>query len=402
MDTMTDPELLAAMHIMNILFIYCLMDDFERGVALGAKMVDLTLKHGGGPVSFVGFGLIAAVLCNPRFDNVDFGYQLGQVCNALYDKFSSKTWYARMTLITVVGSVTSKRPIPETFETLEKALRVGLCYGDVEPATACGNALCFNKLEYKSLPEVDELLGECHERLLLYNQHSLMALMQPLRQFVNCLRSNFGDKCSLLENDKVDREENKGERVSLWAHTHSMILHFLFSNYDAAYQSSKKARMSISKSFGPNDLAYQTWCDALLCILIAKSTRSLIRRTRLRRRASMLIQLLSKLALHNPHLFLCRQFLLEAEFNIDGPQAHSKFVAAIAQARSCGSMLMIAVINERAARFYDHRKEASHANECFREALKYYDLWGAIAKSQHLRQELSSRGWSMPIPPRST
>jgi len=63
LPVITDPKTLAAMHILNLLFFYTFLHDKELTPLIGMRIIRITLDHGLGAVSCIGFVLLGMLLC---------------------------------------------------------------------------------------------------------------------------------------------------------------------------------------------------------------------------------------------------------------------------------------------------------------------------------------------------
>ena len=73
LPVLQEPSTIAAMHMLNLLFVYAFLSKIELAPFIGFKMIEITLAKGVCAVSCVGFGVYAMVLSGIGND-IDEGY----------------------------------------------------------------------------------------------------------------------------------------------------------------------------------------------------------------------------------------------------------------------------------------------------------------------------------------
>ena len=128
---MKRPDQLAAMRMMNILYLHAFTCRPELAPMLSFRIVQMSLQHGLSGMSSPGFSSYGMFLSGV-FRKFDVAFCFGQLSLRMMDRFPGKEWLPR-TYITVYGMInTWKDPFRESLESLRLAHRVGLASGDIE------------------------------------------------------------------------------------------------------------------------------------------------------------------------------------------------------------------------------------------------------------------------------
>jgi predicted ATPase len=94
-------------------------------------MVKLTVTYGKCPITCVGFGFYAMLLCSGG-TNINEGYRYGRLSLEMYDEFKNEAWLCRVSAAFYGCICTWKEPVSKTIKPLDHAYRVGLGTGDIE------------------------------------------------------------------------------------------------------------------------------------------------------------------------------------------------------------------------------------------------------------------------------
>jgi hypothetical protein len=332
--------------------------------------------------------------CLCSVNDIEEGYRLGQLGLALQEKFQLRVWLPRVAGIYWLGIHTFKHPLATIITPLKRAQRVGIETGGIEFALACGVAHVWARFETSPLPEVEAAYKVLREQIIFYGLKNILSMTKPVLQAIHNLmdRGSVGPPTTLsgeiMDESSLHEMKESNGKLFEFAHFHLMMLAYLFGEYVEATEYSKLLRPASDLPFGAIDAALIVLFDALIALQNARRAQ---KRNRLRH-ARKQLRRIRYWAQHAPHLFLCRQYLLEAEIAAvsgDHASVYSKYVAAIAQATYSGFIFQIALGNELAGKYYLlERKDEETAMPFLREALHHYDRWGAKAKVEHLALEL--------------
>jgi hypothetical protein len=300
---------------------------------------------------------------------------------AMYEKCNEKVWLAPLSLLYYLGIHSFKHPIKTMVDPMRYAQRIGAETGNIEESLVCGLGIYFSQLEMKPLGELEVSFHELREQMSFYGFTNILNFSSPSFEAVHVL---MGHKSM----DSLKGYQESDALLFIFAQFYVMMLSFLFGDVEEAAKSSTHLRMVSAYPFGGIDASFIVFMDGLVAIQIARKTR---KRRNLNYGIRKMRQI-KEMAKHSPHLFLCRQYLLEAEIaSVNGDSiAYSKYISAIAQARYSETIFVTALANELAGRYFLYEKNDSEiAINFFQEAIRVYDTWGAKAKVDHLTTELS-------------
>jgi hypothetical protein len=331
--------------------------------------------------------------CLCSVNDIDEGYRLGQLGLALQEKFQLRVWLPRVASFYWLGIHTFKHPLATIITPLQRAQRVGIETGDIEFALGCGVAHVWVRFEISPLPEVEAAYQVVREQIIFYGQKSVLGMTITSLQAIHNLMGRGSAGPTTLSGEIMDEsswhelKESHGKFFE-FAHFYLMMLAYLFGEYVKAAEYSKLLRQVADFPFGAVEVALIVLFDALVALQNARRAK----KHKMLRFARKQLRRIRYWAQHAPHLFLCRQYLLEAEIAAvlgDHASVYSKYVAAIAQATYSGSIFQIALGNELAGKYYLlERNDKETAMPFLREALHHYERWGAKAKVEHLAREL--------------
>jgi hypothetical protein len=326
--------------------------------------------------------LTDSVVCGDSPANdINEGYRLGKVGMAMHSKHAIKVWLAPLYVMYYMGIHSFKYPIYTMIQPLEFAQQIGAETGNIEQSFICGIIINFIQGEYRSLAETEIRYRELIEKMSHYGLTNIIIVSTPSFKAIQCLLGH----CNI---DSITKHKVAADGLLfVFKMFHIMMLSYFFGDFDLAASISKHLRMASAYPLGGVDAALISFYVGLVEI---EHSRKIGKRRNLRYGIKKLRQL-RDYAKHSPNLFLCRQYLLEAEVasvkNYDN--AYSKYYAAIAQAKDAGNIALTALGNELAGNHFscsNHDQET--ANSFFQQAIYYYEKWGAIAKVNHLRQRL--------------
>jgi predicted ATPase len=134
---MTDPNKLAAMQILNMLFLntYIARRDLYPFVVL--KMMKLTLTDGLSAISSVAFAGYGTLLCFAG--QIEEGMRYGKIALDLVDEFDAQSFQSRVGALVWGTIIVHRRPWKESLEQLQEGHRLGLQTGDTEFAMMNAN-----------------------------------------------------------------------------------------------------------------------------------------------------------------------------------------------------------------------------------------------------------------------
>ncbi|KAG7349497.1 serine/threonine kinase [Nitzschia inconspicua] len=391
---MNNPAKLAAMQMMNIMFLYAYIAVPSLAPLISLRMVKLTLEYGLCDVSSIGFVTYAMLLCGIGSD-FDEGYRFGDLAMKIFDKFDTKAWIGRIAAWFYGSVCTWRKPILMIFDPIKKAHRVALESGDIDFAMLNANIYCWESFDISTLPKVEKIISGFSSRMDAYGQESVLMMIKPLWQTVHNLTGRaHGDPRVLtgqiMEQDymvQYARENNK--TLLIWCHFYRLLLAYLFGDMESAEVHASVCRVAENNPFGSSDHVLLMFYDALVTMGQGKMSRQQ------QKNATRCVKIFKSWSKQSPENFLGKLYFLEAELaaaNGDSDRAHSKYTSAISLSREGGFILQHALANERAGKYFLRRGEKELAHSYLKEAVAVYQKWGGKAKVDHLRNEVFRSG----------
>jgi histidine kinase len=127
---MQDTEKLAAMQILNMLFLNTHISKKELFPFVVLKMMKLTLFHGVSAFSSVAFAGYGSLLCYSG--KVEEGMRFGRLALELVEELNAQSYYARVGAFVWGTIFVHSRPFVDSLEHLKNGHRLGLQTGDIE------------------------------------------------------------------------------------------------------------------------------------------------------------------------------------------------------------------------------------------------------------------------------
>jgi predicted ATPase len=391
---MDDPDKLASMQIMNVMFLYAYMALPTLAPLIATRMVKLTLECGLCDISSVGFVTYGMLLCGIGND-INEGFRLGELAMKVFNKFETKPWIGRI-VAWYYGSICIwKKPNVTIFEPIKTAHKIALELGDVEFAMLNANTYCWESFDLSTLSKVEKVVSGFSRRLEAYGQDSVVAMIKPLWQTVHNFKGRaYGDPKKLtgeiMEQEymvQYARENNK--TLLVWCHFYCLLLCYVFEDMEAAEAHATVCRVAQSNPFASPDRVLLTFYDGL--VALGHPGRLTWSRQKAARRSIKQFKVWSK---HCPENFLGKLYFLEAEMAAamgDSIRAHSKYASAVSLAREGGYIFQHALVNERAGKFFFRNGDKELAMGYLQEALAAYGVWGGrrCVKVELLEEEIS-------------
>lgn len=137
---MTDPHSLAAMRILKLLCTPVFQARPELFPAIIATMIRLCLEQGNSALSAFAYGFYGLLLVG--FNELDKGYQAGQIALKLLEQFEAKKLKATVYNLFNSNNRSWKEPARNSVAPLEEAVQSGLETGELEWSGYCAGNLC--------------------------------------------------------------------------------------------------------------------------------------------------------------------------------------------------------------------------------------------------------------------
>ena len=332
-------------------------------------------------------------LISIRIYDIDDGYRFGVLSLKMNERFKSKTWLGRVTMVFYSSPFCYKNHFSEATGPLLSAYRVGLACGDIENAMMCANMHCLCQLDTTPIPELVKLIRQFRDAMKFYGQELNSSLMQPAMLILLSLSGqNDGDfavlRGEVFHGEDFDRISNKDDAVYRWSCYARMTVCYLLGDYEQAALHSRGCKTLAERPFGAGDVSVATFFYSLTVLEKARNRR---RQRGLFRQVQKGVGRLQFWATHAPKNFLGKMYLLQAELaraKGDRASAYPKYESAIAMAREGGFFVLTALAFERTGKFFLEDGKRDVARPYLEEALNVYGKWGGYAKRDHLKAEI--------------
>ena len=388
---MEDPEQVLAMELLAVLWSTAYVAGYARLCSLCAlQMVILSLRQGNAYIS--SFGYCIHGMGFAAQGDFDTGFELGRLALRLDERFGNDDFLAKNTNHFCHAIRPYKRPLRENLPLYRKVIQVTGERGDLVFGIW---AIVFNHwarlLAGDPLAAIEQDIRTYLPRALETNdQNMIHAVMQQWRAVLQmrgeqtddapCGADAFSDRASL------DLWERNGYDHGInWYCLLQLQRLYLDERYDDALAIAERMQptLPVNGTFFPIAL-YPLYHALTLIALSSTSSDDAGRRETL----TAHLQQLTRWAKSCPVNFQAAQLLVAAEIaRIDGQplEAMEHYDQAIAAARRDEHLLLDALSNELAARFWLQRDKPAFARSYLRDAHAGYRLWGANAKASRLR-----------------
>ncbi len=392
LPVMTDALSLASMNILLSIAAASYSAAPELYILVVLQLVELSINKGNAIGSAYGYSACGLILCG-LMNQMDLGYQFGQLALQLLDRFESQDLRAKTLVIVHVFITHWKYHLQETLQPLLNAYIIGVETGDFEFG-AYGLCLHTQYLYFVGR-ELNCLAQEMSEYEVLVSQLKQQTTLNWLyiyHQTISNLLGKSANPCHLV-GEIYDIETmlpihiQTGDRTSLhMLYFHQLVLCYLFENNLQAIAQSDQARLYEDAAIGLKSYSSLYFYEALANLAVY-SNLAIADQAKTMARVEKSLEKIQIWAEHAPMNYLHQLHLIEAErYQVSGQvlAAMEAYDLAIEGAKENGYIQDQALANELAAKFYLKQNRLMIAKAYMREARYYYLQWGALAKVQHL------------------
>jgi predicted ATPase/signal transduction histidine kinase len=392
---MTDPDKLAAMRIL----VKAITPAFVMNPALLAPivftMVNICIRYGNSALSAFAYTFHGLLLCT-SIDNIESGYQFGQLGINLVEKLNAKEVKAKVYELFYAHIKHWVSHARETIEPLQEAVQYGLESGDLEYAS-------YTAIYTSVYPFfVGEHLNEVCAKQTIYTnllvnlkQNYLSVFITIWRQLVLKLLNKTDNECRALGNLFDEEvmlasfiESNNGALLFATYLSKSIFL-YLLQNYAEAVSYAKLAEQYSGYLAGLLHTSEQNFYYSMILLAQCSTIGEIEREIDLQQVELNQIKL-KKWSLYAPMNYEHKYYLVEAEkAKILGHilPAMEYYDRAIQGAKEQGYIHEEAIANERASEFYRSLGREKIAQIYLVESYYCYVRWGAIAKVKDLESK---------------
>ncbi len=394
---MTDPEKLAAIHILSSIMPAGFLAAYELLLLIVLSMVNLSIKYGNATWSAFGYSCYGLVLCGVVQD-IELGYKFGKLALSLVEKLNAKKVKAKVFLIFGVCTMHWKEHFRESLPLMLEGYQSGVETGEFVFGGFCAFYLCDNAYFIgHELTALEQQMATYSHAISQIKQESSFNWTATVWQAVQNLLGRTENPCRLM-GDAYNEERSLAltlkvnDRLALQRfYLNKLILCYLFEEKYQAVQNAVMAEQYLDGVTATLAVALFYFYDSLAHLAVFASASNSEKDAWLNR-INTNQEKMQKWAHHAPMNFLHKFYLVEAEkARVLGQvvEAMDFYERAIKGARDNGFLQEEALAYELAAKFYLARGMDKFAQTYMKEAHYGYVRWGAKAKVKDLEARYS-------------
>jgi predicted ATPase/tRNA A-37 threonylcarbamoyl transferase component Bud32 len=389
---MIEEEPLAVMRILSSAIALAYQAVPELFPLIVLKQINLSLKHGNGPLSAFAYVAYGLMLCGVVGD-IESGYQFGHLAENLLSRFSAKEVNVKVLETFNQLIRPGKEHIRETLKPLLEVYSTALEIGDLEFAAyglyACS---CHTYFIGQELGELGREMDVYTNYIQQIKQERILHWHQIYQQTVLNLRGSVKDLCKLI-GDAYDEEKNLPLHIEandgialLYFYFCKMQLCYLFTDYPQAIDNAVMLEQYLHGGIGKVVVPLFYFYDSLLQIAVYSEAQETKQKQILEKVTANQAKM-ENWAYHAPMNYLHKFCLVEAErYRVIGKhlEAIDYYDRAIILAKENEYIHEEALANELAAKFYLEWGKQKIAQTYLTDAYYGYSRWGAKAKVDDL------------------
>ncbi|BAY34985.1 multi-sensor signal transduction multi-kinase (plasmid) [Nostoc carneum NIES-2107] len=391
---MTDPYQIAALRLMSNVTISAYNTAPIIFQLMTLQQVKLLVQYGNSAVaasSYAWYGLFLSGIV----DDIDTGYEFGQLALKILDKFDAKEFQAKTFFAFNIFIMPWKFHVKETLKPLLSSYQIGIEMADFEyAARAALHYGCHSYLAGYPLVETEQDMSKYSHLMLELKQESVLCKNEIIRRSILKLLDRFeptvGCNCGDFNDEKLLKfllEANLCNTIFVLA-INRLIVSYLLQDFPLVNKYAVLAETYLDSGCAFILGAIFNFYESLYQLAIYAEAES-----------DEKIQILDKVhtnqqkmqiwAYHAPMNFLHKYHLVAAERHRvlgEDIQAIDNYNRAIELSREHEYLQEEALANELAAKFYLTKGMTKIAQVYMVDAHYCYQRWGAIAKVRQLEQ----------------
>ncbi|QIR38733.1 AAA family ATPase [Tolypothrix sp. PCC 7910] len=394
---MTDPYKIAALQLMSNVTISAYNTAPIIFQLMTLQQVKLLVQYGNSAVaasSYAWYGLFLSGIV----DDIDTGYEFGQLALKILDKFDAKEFQAKTFFAFNIFIMPWKVHVKETLNPLLSNYQIGIEMADFEyAARAALHYGCHSYLAGNPLVDTEQEMSKYSHLMLELKQESVLCKNEIIRRSILKLLDRFeptvGCNCGDFNDEKLLKfllEANLCNTIFVLA-INRLIVSYLLQDFPLVNKYAVLAETYLDSGCAFILGAIFNFYESLYQLAIYAEAES-----------DEKIQILEKVhtnqqkmqiwAYHAPMNFLHKYHLVAAErHRVMGEdiQAIDNYNRAIELSREHEYLQEEALANELAAKFYLTKGMTKIAQVYMVDAHYCYQRWGAIAKIRQLEETYS-------------
>ncbi|MEH2431967.1 MAG: AAA family ATPase [Nostoc sp.] len=391
---MTDPEKLAAMHILTKLFMPVFVGMNTLIPLLVSQQINLSVKYGNTADSAYAYAMYGLILCGQG--EIDTGYQFGQLALQVLERFHSQELKARTYVIAIAFVIHWKQHIRDILPFFLEAYQSGLEVGDLEMAANAATTYCIcSYLVGKGLMELERDMTTYGKIIAHLKQEAVLDWHKTYWQAILNLQNekqNPYHLCGKVYNEQkmLPLHIKANDKAALFnLYFNKSILSYLFQEFQKAVEYLDIAEeyfIQVTASFYAPPYHFY---DSLIRLGVFPYTSKSAQEGILQK-VTVNQEKLKTWAEHAPMNCLHKFYLVEAErARVLGKDSEAReyYDRAITLAHENEYLNEEALAYELAGKFYLARNQNHVARHYLQDAYYTYQCWGAVAKVKNLEAQ---------------
>ena len=392
---MTDPYKLAAMKLMSSIFAATYIAAPALLPLTLCKQVDLSVQYGHASVSPFAYANYGLLLCGV-VEDIDSGYQFGQLALSLLSKLNAKEITAKTVVIVNIFTRHWKEHLRESLEPLHSTYSSGLETGDLE--FAAFGLVVYSYFAYfsgKELTLLEKEIATYRDAVSKIKQETALHYLEIYGQTVLNLLGRSENTWRIegeAYNEQIElplHQQANDQTGIYFLYLNKIKLCYLFNKYSEAIDNITIAENHLSAVIGLPHVPLFYFYDSLVRIAVYYDTpqseqQSLLDRVQANQ------EKIQKWAHHAPMNHLHKFYLVEAErYQVLGEkiEAIEMYDKAIALAKENEYINEEALAHETGCQILLVMGKETIAQAYMQNAHYSYQLWGAIAKVEDLEKK---------------
>ncbi|WP_299412505.1 ATP-binding sensor histidine kinase [Acaryochloris sp. IP29b_bin.148] len=389
---MVAADKLAAMQVLSDILSSGYQASFERFILSNLKQIHLSLKYGNTPASAFAYDCYGITLCGVVGD-LEAGYQFGRLALTVVEKFQAQKTKSRVVFVFNAFVRHWIDPLSQTIPALHEGYQIGLETGDLEYASysLCWEAM-HSLLTGQNLPDLATRMQGFQQAISGFQQAACCLYLQIFQQATAHLMEPALDPGCLsgryLQEPQITVESADNKLALAFFYTFKAQTAYLLGQPAVALESTGQAAAYVDGMTAAATIVSLNFYDSLARLALYPSLSSMEQQQVLAQVDANQSQL-QQWANHAPTNHQHKYDLVAAErYRVLGQPylAGETYDRAIALAQEHHYLPIAALANELAAQFYLQQQRETFARVYLQEAYYGYSRWGAIAKSQQLKQ----------------
>lgn len=393
---MHDPQLLAAMRILNQILSAAYQSSPLLFPIIVSTMIQLSIKHGNCSGSTFAYSSYGLVLCGVVGD-IETGYNFGQLSIKLLEHLNTDEFKAKTLYGVYVFVHHWKKHIVETLDPLKKIFNLGLNHGDFEYAGWAGMMInvhsffagkAIDKLERETdkyrgkIKQMNQKTAYLHTCIFI---QTLSSLRQPFDRLMLSDKPTFFGNYYNEHDSKTLHQQGHDQTALCIEHFNRMLYSYLLSNYKEALLQSEKTEQYLNGLVSSAYIPVFHFFDSLIRLVLCGDNN--ISDESYKKHIAKIEANQQKLkiwAVHCPENCANKFELVEAELkaltkdrSLDIIEAYQ---SSIRLAMESGFLHEEAISNERLAEYLLSNKQPDIAKIYLTRAYHLYQQWGAESK----------------------